>query len=47
MAHFMNTTTKYVVSNTLNHLDWANTHIVRGDLATEITALKRQPGKTF
>jgi len=31
---------KYVVSSTLTRTDWNNTTIVRGDLATEIAALK-------
>ncbi|HVX39898.1 MAG TPA: dihydrofolate reductase family protein [Gemmatimonadaceae bacterium] len=34
---------KYVVSNTLEHVDW-NAELVRGDLATTIQELKRQPG---
>jgi len=35
---------KYVVSNTLKEVDW-NAEIVRGDLATFVQQLKRQPGK--
>src|SRR4051794_20615115 len=35
---------KYVVSKTLPESDWANTTILRGDLPTEIRALKAQPG---
>ena len=35
---------KYVVSSTLNRVDW-NAELVRGDLATAIQQLKRQPGK--
>jgi class 3 adenylate cyclase/dihydrofolate reductase len=31
---------KYVVSSTLSRADWANTTIIRGDLGTEIAALK-------
>ena len=31
---------KYVVSNTLTSAAWTNTTIIRGDLATEIRALK-------
>ena len=31
---------KYVVSNTLTNATWTNTTIIRGDLATEIRALK-------
>lgn len=35
---------KYVVSRTLPGSDWANTTILRGDLATEIRRLKAQDG---
>lgn len=34
---------KYVVSNTLSHVDW-NAELVRGDLATAIRELKQQTG---
>ena len=34
---------KYVVSSTLDHLDW-NAELVRGDLATAVRKLKEQPG---
>jgi dihydrofolate reductase len=36
---------KYVVSSTLNHVDW-NAELVRGDLATAVERLKRQSGGT-
>jgi dihydrofolate reductase len=35
---------KYVVSSTLKHVDW-NAELVRGDLATAVQQLKREPGK--
>jgi class 3 adenylate cyclase/dihydrofolate reductase len=35
---------KYVVSKTLRESDWANTHILRGDLDDEIRRLKDAPG---
>jgi len=35
---------KYVVSSTLQHVDW-NSELVRGDLRTAVQALKEQPGK--
>jgi len=35
---------KYVISKTLPESDWANTHILRGDLETEIRRLKEQDG---
>ena len=34
---------KYVVSSTLDHVDW-NAELVRGDLATAVRKLKEQPG---
>jgi dihydrofolate reductase len=47
MADFLNTTHKYVVSSTLDALEWGPAALVRGDLASEITALKQQPGKNI
>ena len=35
---------KYVVSGTLDRVDW-NAELVRGDLATAVRQLKREPGK--
>src|SRR5215813_15335652 len=35
---------KYVVSSTLDRVDW-NAELVRGDLATAVQQLKREPGK--
>ena len=35
---------KYVVSNTLQHVDW-NAELLRGDLETAVQRLKQQPGK--
>jgi dihydrofolate reductase len=34
---------KYVVSSTLDHVDW-NAELVRGDLATAVQTLKQEPG---
>ena len=34
---------KYVVSTTLDHVDW-NAELVRGDLESSVQQLKRQPG---
>jgi dihydrofolate reductase len=44
-AEPMNTIPKVVFSSTLEHGDWNETRIARGDLATQITELKRQDGK--
>jgi dihydrofolate reductase len=38
----MNGMPKYVVSSTLETADWNNTTILRGDLATEVAALKER-----
>jgi dihydrofolate reductase len=35
---------KYVVSSTLDHVDW-NAELVRGDLGKAVQQLKQQPGK--
>ncbi len=35
---------KYVVSSTLDRVDW-NAELVRGDLGTAVQQLKREPGK--
>ncbi len=35
---------KYVVSSTLDHVDW-NAELLRGDLAEAVERLKREPGK--
>jgi dihydrofolate reductase len=41
----MNDLPKVVFSKTLTTADWPQSTIARGDLAEEVTALKRQPGK--
>lgn len=43
-ASFINATSKYVASNSLQGLDWANSHLVSGDTLGGIAALKAQPG---
>ncbi|MEX1108578.1 MAG: dihydrofolate reductase family protein [Dongiaceae bacterium] len=40
----MNDIPKVVFSRTLKEADWPETRIARGDLTTEITALKQEPG---
>jgi dihydrofolate reductase len=35
---------KYVVSSTLDHVDW-NAEIIRGDLESQVRRLKSEPGK--
>ena len=36
---------KYVASGTLTNLEWENSHLIDGDVAAAVTALKEQPGK--
>jgi len=48
MAHFLNSSPKYVVSATLHTpLKWANSSLISGDLRRELTKLKQQPGKNI
>ena len=45
-ASFINDTPKYVISTTLEEpLEWQNSTLIKGNVAEEIAALKRQPGK--
>jgi dihydrofolate reductase len=45
IAARMNAISKIVVSRTLDRAGWANTRVVRDDVAVQLTGLKRQPGK--
>lgn len=45
MSDTFNSMPKYVVSKTLAKADWNNSHILRGDLGQEVSALKAKPGK--
>jgi dihydrofolate reductase len=40
----INAAKKYVVSSTLNEVDW-NTEVIKGDLATAVRRLKSEPGR--
>ncbi len=44
-ADHMNNTPKVVVSTTLDTVEWQNSTLLTGNLAEELTKLKRQPGK--
>jgi dihydrofolate reductase len=44
-ADYLNNSTKYVVSATLDTLEWANSRLVTGDIAEEVAALKQQPAE--
>jgi dihydrofolate reductase len=41
----MNDYPKYVVSTTLEEVQWKNSQLIKGDIAEEIIKLKQQPGK--
>ncbi len=41
----MNTMPKYVVSSTLEKVEWAGSKLIRGNLLDEIRKLKREPGQ--
>jgi dihydrofolate reductase len=47
MADFMNNTPKHIVSSSLTTLEWANSSLLTGDLATAVTKLRNQPGKNI
>jgi dihydrofolate reductase len=45
IARFLNETSKYVVSSTLEAVVWDNSSLISGDLAEEVTRLKELPGR--
>ena len=47
MAAVMNATPKHVVSRTLDKVEWQNSTLVEGNLATAVTELKARPGKNI
>lgn len=49
-ASYINSIPKYVVSNTLEHVDWGglgNITLLKGDIAQELAKLKQQPGQNI
>ena len=46
-ADRMNGLPKFVASQTLEVLEWNNSHLIQGDLAEEIAKLKQQAGKNI
>jgi len=42
---YINSTLKFVVSTTLDTVEWQNSTLIEGDVAEEITELKQPPGK--
>ena len=47
IADHMNNTPKFVVSQTLDTVDWSNSTLISGDVAAELTRLKGLPGKNI
>ena len=45
MVDYINSVRKYVVSTTLEEVEWNNSTLIKGNVVEEITRLKRQPGK--
>ncbi|GAC1325739.1 MAG: dihydrofolate reductase family protein [Chloroflexota bacterium] len=43
-ADRMNALPKYVASQTLNRLEWNNSHLIQGDLLDHVSRLKQQSG---
>jgi dihydrofolate reductase len=44
IAQHLNATVKYVASRTLDSVDWENSTLIRGDVVSDVTTLKQQPG---
>jgi dihydrofolate reductase len=44
-ADRFNSMPKYVASKTLKKLEWNNSHVIKGDLAAEVSKLKQEPGQ--
>jgi dihydrofolate reductase len=42
LADRLNSIPKYVVSSTLEHPDWNNSKVLKGDVATEVSKLKQE-----
>lgn len=45
VATKLNTLPKFVVSNTLEKVEWAKSTLLAGDVAAQVAELKRRPGK--
>jgi dihydrofolate reductase len=41
----INSLPKYVVSSTLEELEWSNSRLIKGDIAAEVSRLKQQRGQ--
>jgi dihydrofolate reductase len=47
MADFLNQSHKYVVSSTLERLDWQPASLIKGNLLEELNRRKQQPGSNI
>lgn len=47
MAKKLNSIPKYVVSTTLNEVEWNNSTLIKGNVAEEVANLKQQPGSGY
>jgi dihydrofolate reductase len=45
MVDYLNSVPKFVVSTSLDAVEWQNSTLIEGDVAEEIAKLKQQPGK--
>jgi dihydrofolate reductase len=45
MVDYLNSVPKFVVSTTLDTVEWQNSTLIEGDVVEEIARLKQQPGK--
>jgi dihydrofolate reductase len=45
MVDYLNSVPKFVVSTSLDTVEWQNSTLIGGDVAEEIARLKQQPGK--
>jgi dihydrofolate reductase len=46
-ADRMNSISKFVVSTTLEEVEWNNSSLIKGNIAEEVSKLKRQPGQNI
>lgn len=46
-GNVMNNRTKYVVTTTLDKAEWKNSHLIKGDIAAQLTQLKQQDGQAI
>ena len=46
-ADYINNMAKFVISTTLQSVEWRNSTLITGDVAEQLTQLKQQPGKNI